>query len=132
MLSKNEMNMIEKVVEKARNNCGKRSRYNSYTPEERAKIGKYASENGATRAARHFSQSLERSINESTARKFKSEYLEQLKSVRKSLLSIFRQTLNPQNILLGGKRKILFTQNFHGEHLAFLSIISLRCSEFNK
>ncbi len=42
VLSKSEMDMIEEVVEKARNNCGKRSRYNNYTPKERAKIGKYA------------------------------------------------------------------------------------------
>ena len=36
-----------------------RGKYNSYTPEERAKIGKYAAENGSTRAARYFSELLE-------------------------------------------------------------------------
>ena len=33
-----------------------RGRYNSYTPEERAQIGKYTLENGNTRVARHFSK----------------------------------------------------------------------------
>ncbi len=39
VLSKNEMDMIEEVVEKERSNCGKRSReYNRYTPEKRANM----------------------------------------------------------------------------------------------
>ena len=32
-----------------------RGKYNSYNDEQRAKIGKYAFENGATTAARHYS-----------------------------------------------------------------------------
>lgn len=40
----------------------KRGKYNDYTPEQRAQIGKYAAENGPTRAAKHFSQLLKRSI----------------------------------------------------------------------
>lgn len=32
-----------------------RGKYNDYTPEERAQIGKYAEENGPTRATKHFS-----------------------------------------------------------------------------
>ena len=39
-----------------------RGKYNSYTPEERAQIGKYALENGNTRAARHFSKVLNRKV----------------------------------------------------------------------
>ena len=33
-----------------------RGKYNSYTPEERAQIGKYAVENGNSKAAKHFSE----------------------------------------------------------------------------
>lgn len=60
----------------------KRGRYNSYTPEERAVIGKYAAENGPTRAARHYTKTFGHDINESTARKLRSEYLNELKVVK--------------------------------------------------
>ena len=67
--SKKEMTIIDDVVKKATEatSSGKRGKYNTYTPEERARIGKYAAENGATRAAKHFSKTMGRSINESTA-----------------------------------------------------------------
>ena len=52
--------------------------YNKYTPEERASIGKYAAENGSTKAAWCFSKLLKRDNNESTARKLRSEYLKEL------------------------------------------------------
>lgn len=51
-----------------------RRKYNSYTPEERAQIGKYVLENGNSRAARHFSKVLHQQIRESTARRLKGEY----------------------------------------------------------
>ena len=41
-------------------------------------IGKYAAENGATRAAKHYSAVWGIPINESTARRLKSQYLEKL------------------------------------------------------
>lgn len=44
----------------------KRSEYESYTPETRAKMDPYAIENGPTKAARHFSKDLRRDVNEST------------------------------------------------------------------
>ena len=56
----------------------RRGKYNSYTPEERAQIGKYALENGNSRAARHFSKVLDRQIRESTARRLKDEYVRAL------------------------------------------------------
>ena len=37
-----------------------RGKYNEYTPEERAQIGKYSTENGPTRAARHFFELINR------------------------------------------------------------------------
>ena len=51
-----------------------RGKYN-YTPEQRAQIGKYAAENGPTRAAKHFSQLWKRKVPEPTARRLKAQYL---------------------------------------------------------
>ena len=49
--------------------------------DKRAEIGKYAAENGATNAARHFSSLWKVDINELTARRLKGEYLEELRKV---------------------------------------------------
>ena len=38
---------------------GLTSKYNEYTPEERAKMGRYGAKNGPAKAARHFSQHLD-------------------------------------------------------------------------
>jgi len=48
-----------------------RGKYNQYSPQQRAAIGKYAAENGPTRVARHFSDKLKMKISEPMARKFK-------------------------------------------------------------
>ena len=47
-----------------------RGSYTSYTSEERAKIGRYAAENGPTRATSHFA------VPETMARRLKYEYLQ--------------------------------------------------------
>ena len=44
-----------------------RGAYTNYTPENRAKIGRYAAENGPARATRHFA------VPETTGRRLKSE-----------------------------------------------------------
>ena len=49
---------------------GKRRNYNHYSPEMRAKIGKYASENGNLRAINHFKEQVS-NLSESTVRTFK-------------------------------------------------------------
>ena len=55
--------------------------YNDYTAEERAQIGKYAAENGSTKASRRFSERLGRKVPESSVRRFKSEYLHRIKAM---------------------------------------------------
>ena len=40
----------------------RRGKYNGYSPEKRASIGKYAAENGATRATKHFSRTLGQTV----------------------------------------------------------------------
>ena len=67
---------VNKEEKQRRRRCGS---YNKYTAEERASIGKYAAENSATKACRHFSSTAGRQISESTARKLKSKYLARLK-----------------------------------------------------
>ena len=71
----------DKAVKQALSELRTKSRgnYNSYTPRQRAQIGQYAAENGPTRAAAHFSSLWKLNINESTARRLKSEYLQKLR-----------------------------------------------------
>ena len=43
-------------------NTSGRGKYNEYTPEERAQIGKFAAEHGPAKAVRHFSKLLSRKV----------------------------------------------------------------------
>ena len=74
-LSAKESIVVNEVVEKALDETGKRGKYNKYSPNDRAKIGKYAAKNGATRAARHYSKVMGFSINESTARHVRLQFV---------------------------------------------------------
>ena len=58
-----------------------RTKYNEYTPEQRAEIGNYAAENGPTRASKHFSH-MYTNVPEPTVRRLKGEYLKKLQDVR--------------------------------------------------
>lgn len=84
-LSEEDIEAAKKGVTKTLNAASdstesqKRGKYNSYTPEQRAKIGKYAAENGPSRAAKHYTAVWGIHINESTARRLKTEYLKMLK-----------------------------------------------------
>jgi len=68
-------NAVSVAAEKSHN----RGQYNSYSKEQHALIGKYAAENGATKAAKHYTAAWGIEINESTARRFKEKYLNKLK-----------------------------------------------------
>ncbi len=50
----------------------------------RAKIGKYACENGVVAASKFFSKGLDKKINESTVRGIKKGYLSELSRKRKA------------------------------------------------
>lgn len=63
-----EVKKVIEIKDKARGS------YNDYSPEIRAAIGKYAAENGPTRASRHFTKQLGKNVPESTARRLKKEY----------------------------------------------------------
>ena len=60
----------------------KRGNYNHYSPEIRAKIGKYASENGNSKALKKFKAEVP-NLKESTVRSFKQAYERTLKEVTK-------------------------------------------------
>ena len=55
----------------------KRGFYQSYTPEDKARIARFAIEHGIAKAVRHFSQELNKKLRESTVREFKKRYLSQ-------------------------------------------------------
>ena len=60
ILSSREVQRVNETVKMAMEREAQENRthekYNSYSEAERAKIGKYAAENGPTRASHHFSQ----------------------------------------------------------------------------
>ena len=66
---------ISKAIDVVSDKSHQRGKYNSYTLEQRARIGKYATKNGATCAAKHFTAAWGISISEFMARRLKSEYL---------------------------------------------------------
>uniref|UniRef100_A0A1X7V025 Uncharacterized protein n=1 Tax=Amphimedon queenslandica TaxID=400682 RepID=A0A1X7V025_AMPQE len=119
LLTEKEEKTIDKALEdrkvSAESVKSHRGPYNSYTPEQRGKIGRYAVLNGPVRAAKHFSKLLGSTINESTARKFKKEYLERLTELSKkgdcSSAEIFLPTKLQGRPLLFGKELDTLTQD---------------------
>lgn len=80
-LTQAEINQTNELVKKSIAKEGdelKRGKYTTYTSAERARIGRYAAENGTTRACRYFSQRWKRAVPEATVRRLKGEYLVQL------------------------------------------------------
>ena len=63
---------------------GSANRRGILSAELKAKIGKYAAENGNTAASRHFSKDLEKPLSEGTIRGFKNKYLDELSRKRKA------------------------------------------------
>ena len=63
-----------------------RGKYTEYTDEDRAKIGRYASENGNEKARKHFLKTFPR-LTESTVRNFKTKYVEKMRVERKKIKS---------------------------------------------
>ena len=80
-LSRKELRETNAAVKSSHATSKIRGKYSDYTPEDRAKIGKYAAENGPARAVRHFSSVLGMKVPETTARRLKSEYLLKIKEV---------------------------------------------------
>ena len=103
-MSANELvHEAQQVAAEGRKNRGV---YHKLTPNMRARIGKYASENGVAAAAGHFSRELDKSLNESTVRGLKKAHLAEVghkRRAREDDLSVDK--LNPakrgRSLLLG-------------------------------
>ena len=65
------MKEVEKEIQKSKS-TPKRGNYGAYSPQQRFEIGKYATENSPTTAARKFSALFQKKLN-STVRKEQSE-----------------------------------------------------------
>ena len=64
------------VEEEAKSRKG--TKYNYYTQEQRASIGRYAAVHGPIRAVEYFSKTMKTVLPETTARRFKKEYLKEV------------------------------------------------------
>ena len=78
----NEANAaVERVLEKERNGAkGRKRKYTHFTPEQRAKIAKYAAKCGNTVTVRHFRKEFP-TLGESTVRLFKKQYEAELRRI---------------------------------------------------
>ena len=81
-----ETKVVNQEVKKtlSASGCRQRKRKSNfyYDPETRAKIGRFAAENGNKRAVERFSRELQRPLSESTVRGFKKAYYSELKKVK--------------------------------------------------
>ena len=64
------------VEEEAKSQKG--TKYNYYTPEQRASIGRYAAVHGPIRAVEYFSKTMKTVLPEMMVRRFKKEYLKEV------------------------------------------------------
>ena len=62
----------------------KRGKYHEYDAESRAKMAKYACDNGVVKAARHFSEALGHPVNKSTIQSIQKKYKRTLQQVHAS------------------------------------------------
>ena len=68
----------------------KRGQYGTYSPKQRFELGRYATENSPSAAAKKYSPILNRKLNESTCRGFKSAYLSSISKLNPNLLNATR------------------------------------------
>ena len=82
VLSQGDINATQKLISKAVDAMSDKShqcrKSNFYSPEQHVKTGRYAMDNDATCTAKHYNAVLDVYMNESTARRLKSEYLKKL------------------------------------------------------
>jgi len=70
---------IKLEIEKGEASKGRSVTYSAYSAKDRAKIGKCATEHGATSATNHFMKIIPFLVPEASARHFKNEYSRELK-----------------------------------------------------
>lgn len=84
----------------------KRGKYLKYTDQDRARIGKYSSENGNERARQHFLAEFP-TLHESSIRNFKKMYLKKVKETRSSVTSLPCRPKGRPPLLLGLDNKLI-------------------------
>lgn len=96
------------------------------TPKQRYEIGKYAAENSPTAAARKCSPLLDRTLNESTVRGFKKDYLSHVKSaVKRKLIDTDSEIHEEPEVLTPKKRgrKLLLGDELDNKVKRFVTTI---------
>ena len=73
---------VLKAINNEKSISKKRGSYNKVTPELKAKIARHAVENGNSSAARKFSKTLDKDLNESTVRSWVTQYKKELSRKR--------------------------------------------------
>lgn len=79
----------------------KRGEYSHYDSEQRAKIGRWACENGNASAVKHFSKSMGKPINESTVRSLKKQYLREVNRTPEKRITSLEKGKVGRPLLLG-------------------------------
>ena len=77
---------VSRVMTPTQQTSRKRKAYSVFSDEQRATIGKYATENGNAAAVKKFKGDFDGGLGESTVRAFKKRYLEELKKATKENL----------------------------------------------
>ena len=75
---------VNKEVKKAQEHTKKRGSYVFFTPEEKARVAKYGSENGVMAALRRFSRELGRDLKENTVRDWIKVYRKEIQKQQSS------------------------------------------------
>ncbi len=93
--------VVQAQKQEAATRSKKRGTYWSYSPTQRAEIGRYATLHGTTAAARYFSRKTKETISKSTVQSIKKNYSEELK--KNSPVRQLPTKLRGRPLLLGSR-----------------------------
>ena len=102
-----------------------RGQYTKYSDSDGFRIGKYASENGSRKAAKHFSKEF--SINESTARSMKEKYENHIKLAAKE-----KRDATPTLQVARQGRPLLLGEELDAKVLSYLKAVRSRGGNVSK
>ena len=91
--------MIDKELQQSTSKPNKQLHF--YSAEQRAKMGKYAAENGNKAAVTKFSALLGHTVPESTIRGFKTKYLSKLKETKGAAVTALPHAARGRPLKLG-------------------------------
>ena len=91
---------VAKCLAISTNRTDTRQSYNGYSAEERAQIGKYAAENGPTRASKYFSKILKKKVPELSVRRLREDCFKKMKELSSKITNgspVVVKALPPKN-----------------------------------